>query len=87
MWTGKPGSCIDKGFAFKLLAIVNVITDVLILALPVRPVIQLQMETKRKVQVMGIFFLGGIVCIFGIVRCVVILKTKYGDTSCEHPSI
>ena len=37
----------------------NVVTDILILCLPVKPVLRLQMKTARKLQVLGAFGLGG----------------------------
>ena len=40
--------------------VVNVITDFLILGLPVKFVVKLQMRTARKVQVCGVFLLGGV---------------------------
>ncbi|KAJ5116612.1 hypothetical protein N7456_000960 [Penicillium angulare] len=71
LWTGKPGTCIDTTPPYVALAIINVITDVAILALPIYPVLKLNMKMKRKIQVLGIFLTGGVtsVCVFGIVRC------------------
>lgn len=43
-----------------MLSIINVITDVAILALPVMPVLSLNMKLKRKIQVLGIFLTGGV---------------------------
>ncbi|PYI04303.1 hypothetical protein BO78DRAFT_398983 [Aspergillus sclerotiicarbonarius CBS 121057] len=68
MWTGKPGRCIDTKGPFTALAIINVLTDVAILALPVKPVLNLNMRLGRKIQVLSIFLLGGVVCVFGILR-------------------
>lgn len=39
--------------------IVNVVTDFAILALPIQPVLGLKMRTRRKIQVLSIFLLGG----------------------------
>jgi len=38
----------------------NVFTDLMILSLPVRFVVRLQMKTARKLQVLGAFALGGL---------------------------
>ncbi|KAL8784421.1 MAG: hypothetical protein Q9195_009049 [Heterodermia aff. obscurata] len=57
----------------------NVITDILILCLPIRFVVRLQMKRARKLQVFVAFGLGGIVCIFGIIRCYYIGKTSTTD--------
>lgn len=40
-------------------SVMNVITDVMILCLPIKYVVRLQMETARKLQVLGAFGLGG----------------------------
>lgn len=40
-------------------SVMNVITDVMILCLPIRFVVRLQMKTARKLQVLGAFGLGG----------------------------
>ncbi|KAL4877583.1 hypothetical protein BJY04DRAFT_221955 [Aspergillus karnatakaensis] len=81
LWTGKPGTCIDTSTPFTILAVVNILTDVAILALPVKPVLGLQMKPKRKLQVLSIFLLGGTVCAFSTVRAVVMSKTEPGDPS------
>ena len=40
-------------------SVMNVVTDIMILCLPVRFVLRLQMRTARKVQVLTAFGLGG----------------------------
>ena len=59
-WTRKPGTCINTLPPFTVLASFNVLTDVLILVLPVKFVLKLRMRMARKVQVCGIFLLGGL---------------------------
>ncbi|OJJ07027.1 hypothetical protein ASPVEDRAFT_88293 [Aspergillus versicolor CBS 583.65] len=81
LWTGKPAQCINVSPPFLTLAIVNVVTDFAILALPIQPVLGLKMRTGRKIQVLSIFLLGGIVCIFGVIRCVALSTMKNTDLS------
>ncbi|BCS28726.1 uncharacterized protein APUU_70296S [Aspergillus puulaauensis] len=81
LWTGKPGQCINVTPPFLALAIVNVVTDFAILALPIQPVLGLKMRTRRKIQVLSIFLLGGIVCIFGVIRSVALSTMKNTDLS------
>ncbi|PLB44809.1 hypothetical protein P170DRAFT_512954 [Aspergillus steynii IBT 23096] len=81
MWTGEPGKCIGISVPFTIFAVVNVVTDFAILALPVKPVLKLHMRRNRKIQVLTIFLLGGIVCIFGIIRVVAIATMNPVDTS------
>ncbi|KAL8713746.1 MAG: hypothetical protein Q9220_002272 [cf. Caloplaca sp. 1 TL-2023] len=67
--------------ALESLAIINVVTDFLILALPVKFVWNLHMRQARKIQVCGIFLLGGLVCVFGLIRAVAV-----GTASGDDPS-
>ena len=43
----------------KSCRVMNVVTDIMILCLPIRFVVRLQMKTARKLQVLGAFGLGG----------------------------
>ncbi|PTD06669.1 hypothetical protein HYE67_001798 [Fusarium culmorum] len=70
-WTqfmGSQGSCIDVGQFFVALAIMNLITNVIVLLIPVPEVIKLQMSREKKAAVFGILALGGLVCIASAVR-------------------
>jgi hypothetical protein len=55
------------------------VTDVAILTLPIRQVWRLQMSTSRKFSVLGMFALGSIVCVFGIIRCTAVGKANILD--------
>jgi len=53
LWTGNPkGVCVKTQPAYVTLAVMNVITDIMILCLPIRFVARLQMKPARKVQVL-----------------------------------
>ncbi len=54
------GYCLAIPLAGTILAIFNVFTDIIILAMPMPLLWKLQMETKEKLQIMGIFLLGGL---------------------------
>ncbi|KAK1659591.1 hypothetical protein BDP55DRAFT_697612 [Colletotrichum godetiae] len=61
-WTqfyGTVGTCIDVGRFFFILAIINLSTDVILLAIPVPEILRLQMTKEKKVVVCGILSLGG----------------------------
>ncbi|KAL8836137.1 MAG: hypothetical protein Q9170_003030, partial [Blastenia crenularia] len=45
--------------ACAIAIVMNVVTDVMILVLPIKLVLGLQLETTRKLQVLGAFLLGG----------------------------
>ncbi|KAM0411154.1 hypothetical protein ACHAPD_010981 [Fusarium lateritium] len=62
-WTqfmGSQGSCIDVGQFFVALAIINLITNVVVLLIPVPEVLKLQMSREKKAGVFGILALGGL---------------------------
>jgi hypothetical protein len=67
--------------------IVNVVADVAILALPIRYIFTLRLTVTRRIQVSGIFLLGALVCVFGIVRTVALSRAAEGDPSCVFRSI
>ena len=50
--------CIDTATLQNSYAITDLLTDVIILSMPVPMIWRLQMSTKRKISVSGIFFLG-----------------------------
>ncbi|KAI1084251.1 hypothetical protein F5B20DRAFT_524169 [Whalleya microplaca] len=81
MWTGAPGKCFNTLPPFTTLGIVNVVTDVGILTLPIRHVLLLRLTVTQRIQVCGIFLLGGVVCVFGIVRVVALARAAPGDSS------
>ncbi|KAL2005210.1 hypothetical protein VTN00DRAFT_2420 [Thermoascus crustaceus] len=62
------GQCIDIYKFFIGNGAASVITDFIILLVPLPNVWQLQMPAIQKLAVCGIFLLGGFVCIAGIVR-------------------
>lgn len=52
--------CIDKDAFWIAYAILNVVTDVLVLALPIPQVFKLQLKLREKLLLSGIFLLGGL---------------------------
>ncbi|WYZ36435.1 hypothetical protein EsH8_XIV_000035 [Colletotrichum jinshuiense] len=70
-WTqfkGTTGTCINVGRFFVILAIINLVTDVILLAIPVPEILKLQMSKDKKIAVCGILGLGGFVCVASAVR-------------------
>lgn len=58
-----PGHCASQNVAFSTIGAFNLLTDVMIMALPIRFVWKLQMSLATKLAVVGIFGLG-ILCVF-----------------------
>ncbi|OAG04340.1 uncharacterized protein CC84DRAFT_1120685, partial [Paraphaeosphaeria sporulosa] len=68
-WTEQPGArCINKFAMFFTNAGVNIFQDFLIFLLPI-PVVQgLNLNKRQKIALIGIFAVGGFVCIVSILR-------------------
>jgi hypothetical protein len=52
------GRCGDQVTSFTVTGIINLITDVMVLLLPMQPLYQLQMATYKKVTLVSVFGLG-----------------------------
>ena len=52
--------CVNIGLDLIVLSSINVVTDASILCLPVHQVWQLEMSPTRKLQIAGLFLLGGL---------------------------
>ena len=55
-----PGRCVNINAAFIATAAVNVVSDFLILTLPVCNVWNLQMSVKSKIVISCVFLFGGL---------------------------
>lgn len=52
------GSCGDQVTSFTITGVINLVTDVIVLLLPMRPLYQLQMATYKRVTLVAVFGLG-----------------------------
>lgn len=62
-WTqfsGTKGECIDVKTFFLALGIINMLNDIIILAVGFPPVLKLQMSNRKKAAVCGILLLGSL---------------------------
>ncbi|CAL5869863.1 uncharacterized protein PFLUO_LOCUS4094 [Penicillium psychrofluorescens] len=73
------GSCIDVPEFFLVNGVIAVLIDLMILCVPVPIIWNLQMPRSQRAAVIGILFLGGFVCVAGIVRVVVLTKNTDSD--------
>lgn len=53
-----PAVCINRGGIYISQAVIGIVTDVLLLALPIPTLVGLQMNTKKKLGLAGIFVIG-----------------------------
>ncbi|KAM0354786.1 hypothetical protein ACHAPU_000607 [Fusarium lateritium] len=91
-WTrveGTEGTCIDVGQFFVILAIINLVTNVIVLLIPVPEVLKLQMSKEKKAAVFGIMALGGLVCVASAIRVyyLEIYSTKLDSTWAMGPIV
>ncbi|KAK2795381.1 hypothetical protein FQN51_000471 [Onygenales sp. PD_10] len=58
-WDGEhAGTCVKKNDLIMAAGIINVVLDAWVIALPIPPLLKLQMSTSRKVQIISMFSLG-----------------------------
>lgn len=50
--------CLNRGGIYIAQAVIGIVTDVLLLALPIPTVLKLQMPNKQKIGLVGIFGVG-----------------------------
>ncbi|KAK4189410.1 hypothetical protein QBC35DRAFT_514007 [Podospora australis] len=68
-WTlMRTGRCLDQILVLKCIIMTNILTDLMIVVLPVRTVWKLQMRITEKVAVLGCFAIGLACVSIGIVR-------------------
>ncbi|KAI4623571.1 hypothetical protein J4E80_003382 [Alternaria sp. BMP 0032] len=52
------GQCLNKGALYIATGVLNIITDIMVIILPIPMVLRLQMSRERKIMVIGIFSVG-----------------------------
>lgn len=77
-WMPKNSSINTFDF-YLALAIMNIILDALILAIPQAMVWKLQMSTRRKILVSLVFMLGAFVCVASIARIIYVMTLDVTD--------
>lgn len=56
--TVKDGQCLDKVALYIATGVINIITDLMVLILPIPMVLGLQMQRSRKIMLILLFSLG-----------------------------
>ena len=74
-WNGDTSKCLDQRAIIIGDSVASVISDLIILILPLPLTWSLQMETKKKIRVMAILAAGGLATAFSIYRLVMIAET------------
>ena len=74
--------CIKTAKLFRGITISNLLTDVIILCLPLFMIWRLQLALQHQIIVSGLFMLGGIVCIVSLLRTI----TQTGKEDWSNPT-
>ncbi|KAM5341226.1 hypothetical protein ACJ41O_015335 [Fusarium nematophilum] len=61
-------TCIDSNKFWVAYAVMNILTDIMVLALPIAPIMSLQMNMRERLMLCCVFLLGGFVTITSILR-------------------
>lgn len=69
------GSCLNEAAIIMADVVISVVSDLIILTLPMPLTMKLQMPFKKKMRVMAILGAGGLACVSSIVRLVLIRYT------------
>ncbi|KAK8021971.1 hypothetical protein PG993_012738 [Apiospora rasikravindrae] len=62
------GTCIDVLNFYLAFGVLNLINDVVILALPIPTIAKLHMDWRKKLSIMGIMLLGAFSCVSSLIR-------------------
>ncbi|KAI9755494.1 MAG: hypothetical protein M1815_004907 [Lichina confinis] len=71
------GACDNVTQLSIFSSVLNIVTDIIILVLPLRQVWKLQANTKQKTVLMVVFATGSFVCIVSVVRLAIYIKTLH----------
>ncbi|PTB62326.1 putative PTH11-typeG-protein-coupled receptor [Trichoderma citrinoviride] len=61
-------TCIDSDRFWVAYAVMNILTDVMVLALPIAPIMSLQLSMRNKLMLCAIFMMGGFVTVTSVLR-------------------
>jgi hypothetical protein len=75
--------CIDFVGLVIVSGVLNIVTDLIILAIPMPLLWSLSVEKVKKWELTGMFLVGGLVCVISVVRLPIVQKLKTNDPSCK----
>ncbi|KAJ8114955.1 hypothetical protein OPT61_g3276 [Boeremia exigua] len=86
-WTKEPAHCIDQFAMWFTNAAINITTDFIIIILPMPVIRRLQLGKRQKSALIGIFAVGGFVCIVSILRLQSLVAiSNSDDQSYDNPA-
>ncbi|KAK2865109.1 hypothetical protein FQN49_003901 [Arthroderma sp. PD_2] len=78
-------TCIDHFSFWMSYSVINIITDFIILCLPIQQIARLQLRKEDKVALIFVFGLGGFVCITSIIRATTIAASSSSTDATWSP--
>ncbi|KAI8957963.1 hypothetical protein F5Y11DRAFT_360394 [Daldinia sp. FL1419] len=76
---GMAGTCGDQKVAFAALSVINIVNQLMILALPLPMILKLQMEWRYKIVTICIFSISILTLIFGAIHLSAIVEIDFAD--------
>ena len=77
-----PGYCLPNDTTFYVLAAITIFFDCIIFTLPIPLLAKVQISTRRKIALIGVFVLGLFTTVCSVMRMVQILQiTKDGNST------
>ncbi|KAL4779642.1 hypothetical protein BJX76DRAFT_340173 [Aspergillus varians] len=73
-WTLEPASCLDQRAALIADSVISVVSDILILVLPLPLTWSLQMSRNKKLRVVGMLSAGGLATAFSVYRLALVVR-------------
>ncbi|KAH6633404.1 hypothetical protein C7974DRAFT_392717 [Boeremia exigua] len=86
-WTKEDAYCLDQFAMWFTNAAINIVTDFVIILLPMPVIRRLQLGKRQKSALIGIFAVGGFVCIVSILRLQSLVAISNStDQSYDNPA-
>lgn len=81
-WLGDEvkGSCLDQNAALIADSVISVVSDIIILILPLPLTWSLQMSRNKKLRVIGLLGAGGLATAFSLYRLVLVVKGEEDES-------
>ncbi|OJD25646.1 hypothetical protein ACJ73_02982 [Blastomyces percursus] len=79
------GKCGDQVLSFTITGVFNLVTDVLVLCLPLPYLAKLQMQLYKKVVLIGVFSIGLLTCVVSAVRIHALSSMDFEDITFSIP--
>ncbi|EGC48477.1 integral membrane protein [Histoplasma capsulatum var. duboisii H88] len=79
------GKCGDQVLSFTITGVFNLVTDILVLCLPLPYLAKLQMQLYKKLVLIGVFSIGLLTCVVSAVRIHTLSSMDFADITYSIP--